>query len=478
MTWTPGMYRIYDIEPGDEYTKDTFYRSILENPNLEYKRKFEDTLAHGVPYDLLVESATARGRKIWLSSRGTPIMEDGKIVKIVGHAQDVTEQKETEARLRAAQKMEAIGQLTGGIAHDFNNLLTVLVSNLELIRDEPEVTPFMSARIAAAMRATDRGAHLTKHLLAFGRNQSLAPRRVDLRDVAARTVGLLKRTLPSRISIRVDAPATAVFANVDESQLENALVNLGLNARDAMSKGGDLTLRIYATALAASDIADGEKIPAGNYAVIEIKDTGCGMTDAVKARAFDPFFTTKPFGQATGLGLSMVYGFARQSGGFVQLETAPNRGASFALHFPLAGAEGLTTQAAPAGEAPQDAPRNVLLVEDMPDVREAISAQLHGMGFNVTTAYDGPSALNTIERMAKVDILITDLGLPGFLNGDKLADEIERRRPGIKVLTMSGYGRAHLNDMSEHSELRRPYLRKPFSRNDLRKALDDILADA
>jgi len=478
MTWTSGMYRIYEIEPGDEYAKDTFYRQILENADLEYQRKFEAAIAHGTPYELLTETATARGRKIWLSSRGTPVIEDGKVVKIVGHAQDITDQKETEARLRAAQKMEAIGQLTGGIAHDFNNLLTVLVSNLELIRDEPEVTPFMSARIAAAMRATDRGAHLTKHLLAFGRNQSLAPRRVDLRDVATRTAGLLKRTLPSHISIGVEAPASAVFADVDESQLENALVNLGLNARDAMPKGGDLTLKIYAIALAASDIADGEKIPAGNYAVIEVKDTGCGMTEAVKTRAFDPFFTTKPFGQATGLGLSMVYGFARQSGGFVQLETAPGRGASFALHFPLVGAEGLITQAAPVGEASPAAPRNVLLVEDMPDVREAISAQLHGLGFNVTTAHDGPSALNTLERMAKVDILITDLGLPGFLNGDKLADEIERRRPGIKILTMSGYGRAHLGDTTDHDEARRPYLRKPFSRNDLRKALDEIIVGA
>jgi signal transduction histidine kinase len=390
--------------------------------------------------------------------------------------QEESERRElAEDALRQSQKMEAVGQLTGGIAHDFNNLLTVVVGNLDFATRALERgnTSKAHRNIEAALHGAQRAAALTHRLLAFSRRQPLQPQVVNLNAIVSGMSNLFRRSLGQ--SIRVETVLASDLWNTlaDPNQLESALLNLVINARDAMPAGGRLTLTTANCAVGAGRGAAGEGIEPGAYVTISVEDTGTGMTEDVMERAFEPFFTTKDVGQGTGLGLSMIYGFVKQSGGHVQIHSTPGVGTKVTIILPR------TLQAAAAGDAPArpiaKARRRetILAVEDDPQVRAYAVETLRSLGYRVLEADDAASALSLIQARPDIDVLFTDVGLPG-LNGRQLADEVWRRRPDLPVLFTTGHAAEAIGeDGTVDPELH--LLNKPFTVEQLAEKVRQVL---
>ena len=362
-------------------------------------------------------------------------------------ARDVTAEKAAAERLKAteeallqSQKMEAVGQLTGGIAHDFNNLLTGIVGSLDLMQTRLNQgrTDNVARYINAAMTSANRAAALTHRLLAFARRQPLIPKSVDANALVVSLEDLLRRTIGEAIDLEISAAEDLWGTLCDPNQLESALLNLAINARDAMPDGGRL---VIATANARLDsvAANTPALPSGDYICIAVTDTGVGMSAGVAARAFDPFFTTKPIGQGTGLGLSMIYGFARQSNGHVTIDSRTGQGTSVRLYLPRHHGDIDAGQASAARAAEHAATgETVLVVEDEPVVRGVILEMLGEQGYRTLEAVDGPSGLKILRSGARIDLLVTDVGLPG-MNGRQLADQARETRPDLKILFITGY---------------------------------------
>jgi PAS domain S-box-containing protein len=378
----------------------------------------------------------------WLSWTGVPDQDH-----IYAVARDVTAEnaaaerlKVTEEALLQSQKMEAVGQLTGGIAHDFNNLLTGIVGSLDLLQTRLNQgrTDNVGRYIDAAMTSANRAAALTHRLLAFARRQPLIPKGVDANQLVVSLEDLLRRTIGETIDLSIVASDDLWTTLCDPNQLESALLNLAINARDAMPDGGKLTIST-ANALIDGVTADAPALSPGEYICIDVTDTGTGMSAEVAARAFDPFFTTKPIGQGTGLGLSMIYGFARQSNGHATIESRIGQGTSIRLYLPRHHSEIAVEHAIVARAAEQAATgETVLVVEDEPVVRGVILEMLGEQGYRTLEAVDGPAGLRLLRSDARVDLLVTDVGLPG-MNGRQLADQAREMRPGLKVLFITGY---------------------------------------
>jgi PAS domain S-box-containing protein len=387
---------------------------------------------------------------------------------------DVTEQKKIEAQLAQVQRIESLGQLTGGIAHDFNNLLTSILLNADVLASvlDDKLRP-----LAEAMRmAAERGADLTRQLLAFGRRQMLEPRPTDLRELLTGMEALMCRTIGEHIQIEFRSAADLWFATVDPSQLEHAVLNLALNARDAMPNGGRLTIET-ANCVFDADQASLEIKP-GQYVMIAVGDTGVGMPPDALARAFEPFFTTKDVGKGTGLGLSMVYGFVKQSGGHARIQSEPGNGTVVRLYLPRAIVAEVAPSAAPAPGA--ELPRGketVLFVEDDPMVRQYTGQQIVGLGYTVITAENAVEALALVETGAAPDLLFTDVVMPGGMNGRQLALELRQRWPNLRVLYTSGYAHGRLTIDGE-SVPSKYLLSKPYRRAELAARLRDALDDA
>lgn len=423
------------------------------------------------------------GVERWIAAKGGTIFVDGKAVRFVGTAIDISERKRTqealtrseaalrlerealddlnrnlEARvaqrtaeleeemgarsraeeaLRQAQKMEAIGQLTGGIAHDFNNMLTGIIGGINLAKRRiasgrvEEVGRFMDAATESAHRA----AALIARLLAFSRRQTLDATSLDVAAQLLATKELLERTLPETIAIELKVTADVGYAMADANQLESALLNLAVNARDAMPDGGRLTITAEQCRVAASEAG---ALDAGNYVMIAVEDTGVGMPREILEKVFDPFFTTKPIGQGTGLGLSMIYGFAQQSGGRVRIDSSPGQGTSIKLYLPAAlGAE--TQEEQGDAESPSEGSgQTVLVVEDDDAVRLLICEVLTDLSYRVLEAEDADAALRALTATGKIDLMVSDVGLPG-MNGRQLADVARQHRPDLPVLFVTGY---------------------------------------
>lgn len=378
----------------------------------------------------------------WLSWTGVPDRDH-----IYAVVRDVTAEKAAAERLKTteeallqSQKMEAVGQLTGGIAHDFNNLLTGIVGSLDLLQTRLNQgrTENVGRYIDAAMTSANRAAALTHRLLAFARRQPLIPKGVDANQLVVSLEDLLRRTIGETIDLSIVASDDLWTTLCDPNQLESALLNLAINARDAMPDGGKLTI---STANATIDgiTADAPALSPGEYICIDVTDTGTGMSAEVAARAFDPFFTTKPIGQGTGLGLSMIYGFARQSNGHAMIESRVGQGTSIKLYLPRHHSE-IAVEHAIAARAAQHAAtgETVLVVEDEPVVRGVILEMLDEQGYRTLEAVDGPAGLRLLRSDARIDLLVTDVGLPG-MNGRQLADQAREMRPGLKVLFITGY---------------------------------------
>src|SRR5882757_179365 len=378
----------------------------------------------------------------WLSWTGVPDQDH-----IYAVARDVTAEKAAAERLKAteeallqSQKMEAVGQLTGGIAHDFNNLLTGIVGSMDLLqtRLDPAPTENVARYINAAMTSANRAAALTHRLLAFARRQPLIPKSVDANQLVVSLEDLLRRTIGERIDLDIVASAGLWCTLCDPNQLESALLNLAINARDAMPEGGKLTITTSNARLDGAT-ADTPALSPGDYICIGVTDTGTGMSAEVAARAFDPFFTTKPIGQGTGLGLSMIYGFARQSNGHATIDSHLGQGTSVKLYLPRHHGDIASQHASAIGAAEHAVTgETVLVVEDEAVVRAVILEMLAEQGYRTLEAVDGPSGLRILRAGGRVDLLVTDVGLPG-MNGRQLADQARETRPGLKILFITGY---------------------------------------
>jgi len=378
----------------------------------------------------------------WLSWTGVSDQDRNYAV-----ARDVTAEKAAAERLRAteeallqSQKMEAVGQLTGGIAHDFNNLLTGIVGSLDLLQTRLNQgrTDNVARYINAAMTSANRAAALTHRLLAFARRQPLIPKSVDVNQLVVSLEDLLRRTIGETIDLGIAAADDLWSTLCDPNQLESALLNLAINARDAMPDGGSLTI---ATSNARLDsvTADTPALALGDYVCVTVTDTGVGMSAEVAARAFDPFFTTKPIGQGTGLGLSMIYGFARQSNGHVTIDSKIGQGTAVRLYLPRHHGDIAAAHATAASAAEHAATGEaVLVIEDEPVVRAVVVEMLAEQGYRTLEAVDGPSGLKILRSNARIDLLVTDVGLPG-MNGRQVADQARETRPDLKILFITGY---------------------------------------
>ncbi|WP_137155471.1 PAS domain-containing sensor histidine kinase [Rhizobium sp. FKL33] len=405
---------------------------------------------------------------------GEAIANDRRI--FTGFIRDLTSRHKIEEELRQAQKMEAVGQLTGGIAHDFNNLLTVISGNLEMLESRLSDSGQRSL-LREAQEAAEDGAKLTGQLLAFGRRQPLSPKLADIGQLVSGFADLLRRAVGESIELRLVIKGGPNQTLVDGSQLQNALLNLALNARDAMPRGGVLTLEIGRVRLDVDYAQMYPEVRTGDYVAISVTDTGVGMSEEVKARAFEPFFTTKQVGAGSGLGLSMVYGFVKQSGGHIQIYSEPGLGASVRLFLPVVGAtEGPGDDVRSGSSAPQPAPRGyetILVVEDDPRVRRVTVGRLLSAGYDVVEAGNGPEAIEILETHPDISLLFTDIVMPGGMHGGELAEIARKLRPELKVLFTSGYaepsiaGRELVNEES--------WLKKPYTANELALRLRQLL---
>jgi PAS domain S-box-containing protein len=413
------------------------------------------------PYVIEARYRRADGEYRWMRASSQPRFDaKGAFLGYVGLAVDLTEARRAvdqleavvreqthelqaaEETLRQAQKMEAIGQLTGGIAHDFNNLLTGILGSLSLMRrrlDEgrlDDLDRFMETASASANRA----AALTHRLLAFARRQSLDPKPVDVGALISSMEELLHRTLGEQITLQVELGAGVWPVLADANQLESALLNLSINARDAMPDGGALRIATENIGIEDSRAPGLHGLAPGEYVAIAVSDTGIGMTPDVSERAFDPFFTTKPIGQGTGLGLSMIYGFVKQSNGHVRIDSRRGQGATVTLYLPrpVDAVASAPADHAPPAAAPRGAGETVLVVEDDAAVRLLVVETLRELGYRALQAPDGSAAQPILASAERIDLMITDVGLPG-LNGRQLAEIARQARPGLKVLLVTGY---------------------------------------
>ncbi len=410
------------------------------------------------PMELAVGEARANGKRIF-----------------TGFVRDLTSRQKMEEELRQSQKMEAVGQLTGGLAHDFNNHLTAIIANLEMLY--PGVAdPELRDHVREALESAQEGAKLAAQLLAFGRRQPLNPKPTDVGPLVSNFADLLRRTIGEAVELRIVVVGSAHLTVVDASQLQNALLNLAINARDAMPRGGRLTIDISNVRLDADYAQTYPDIRTGRYVLVTITDTGTGMSDEVRRRAFEPFFTTKAAGAGTGLGLSMVYGFVKQSGGNVQIYSEMGQGTSVRIFLPRAeGTEAgaaLGAAARPEAELPGGA-ETILLVEDDPRLRRVLSKRLRSLGYEIIEADSGSAAMSQLSARSDIAMIFTDMVMPGGMTGYDIAQAAIAIKADIKVLFTSGYAEPAIARIGLKAGA---WLKKPYTADELAEKVREVLA--
>jgi PAS domain S-box-containing protein len=419
------------------------------------------------------------GSTFWNALFISPVYDQaGNLVYFFGSQLDVSRRRDAEEALRQAQKMEALGQLTGGIAHDFNNLLQVVVGYVDILQsglEDPAADPRRMTRAVDNIRsAAERATTLTQQLLAFARKQRLDGRAVNLNNLVEGMRDLAGRTLGDGIAIAAELPEGLWNARLDPTQTEVALLNILINARDAMPGGGTVTIRTENHVFSAEELPSGLPQP-GRYVSVAVSDTGNGMPPEVLARVMEPFFTTKEEGRGTGLGLAMVYGFAKQSGGTVDIESRSGHGTTVRLYFPMSDSEERPAPGPGQRADQRSGTETILVVDDRRDVAELARAILRDFGYTTLLATDGRQALDLLDGGDKVDLLFSDLIMPGGMNGVMLAREARRRQPRLKVLLTTGYAEASLERTdaggSEFEIINKPYRRMELARR-VRAVLD------
>lgn len=421
------------------------------------------------------ERRSKTGRLIEVSLSVSPVRSAaGTLIGATKIIRDMSRQKESDRQLRQAQKMEAVGQLTGGIAHDFNNILAVIMGTVEIVGEQLRDRPDLRAIVDMIDNAATRGAELTARLLAFARKQPLSPQPTDVNALVQQTAGLLKHTISENIELAVDLKPHLAAAMVDPDQLVTAILNLALNSRDAMPDGGKLTIETGDASFNEDYVADNPDALIGQKLMIAISDNGSGIPEDLREKVFDPFFTTKAVGRGSGLGLSMVYGFVKQSQGHIKIYSEMGSGTTVKIYLPQAVSDAQPISHA-ALEPVWKGDERVLVVEDDEMVRETTRRQLEALGYDVYTAANAATALNRLHEHQNIDVLLTDVVMPGVMNGRLLAEEATRLQAGLKVVFMSGYTE---NAIMHHGRLDPGVLliTKPFRRADLakimRRALD------
>lgn len=409
-----------------------------------------------------------------VETRMVPIVRgDGSPPLVLAIVRDVTEQKSLQTQVREMQRLESVGRLTGGIAHDFNNLLAVIMGSVELVCERlPKGSE--TAQIAdEALDAVRRGAELVRRLLAFARKQHLEPTAVNLNDRLPGIVPMLERTLGEKVRVQVKPAEQLWSARIDPTQVDDALVNLAINARDAMPGGGTLTVETDNVVLDEDYAAQHVEVVPGDYVMLAVSDTGTGMPPDVVARAFEPFFTTKGEGEGTGLGLSQVFGWVKQSGGHIKIYSELGHGTTVKLYLPRASEEEGREDQAPPQEEKGRGHETILLVEDNAHVRRTAIRQLAGLGYSVIDADHAEAALDKIRSGGEFDLLLTDVVMPGGMNGYELAAAAEELRPGLKVLFTSGYTELAANGLKRSRK--GPLISKPYTKSDLGRAIRSAL---
>jgi len=401
----------------------------------------------------------------------TPVGE-GDALSFSAFIRDVTDRKAREEQLRQLQRMDAVGRLTGGVAHDFNNLLAIIQGNSELLRDHVEVGSEAAEMTDDVIDAAGRGAELVRRLLAFARMQHLEPEAVDLNARLPNILGLLQRALGENVKVLIKPAKRLWPAIVDPTQVDDALVNLAINARDAMPDGGTLTIETQNVSLDEDYAAHHVEVSPGDYVMLAVSDTGTGMPPDVIARAFEPFFTTKEEGRGTGLGLSQVFGWIKQSGGHIKVYSEVGHGTTIKLYLPRSKARSADKDVEPNISTPKG-DETILVVEDNPNVRKTVIRQLHDLGYKTVEAASGAGALQLVKDGLTFDLLLTDVVMPGGITGYQLADELRSNRPELKVLFTSGY--TDLAAASSHSARKDPLLSKPYHKQDLGRAVRMVL---
>ncbi|MEF3274179.1 MAG: PAS domain-containing protein [Chloroflexus sp.] len=449
-------------------TITTFFERIHPDDWPAFTNAIDRHFAGLEPFSIEFRMRYRDNRYRWILARGEALRDaDGKVTRMVGALSDITERKQIDERIRENQKLEALGLLTGGLAHDFNNLLGIIIGNLDLSLSDWQGDEETRNLVESALKAALRGAELTKSLLAVARRQPLAPTTIDVNQVLHEFLPLIQVTVGSAIKVELFAQ-TNKAARADRAGLEAALLNLVINSRDAIPQGGKLTIRVRELQVTSEDTMLLTILPVGCYIVIDVIDTGSGMTPEVAARAFEPFFTTKERGRGTGLGLAMVYGFARQSGGTAQIYSTSQLGTNVRLYLPCANSQSEEQPPAPVAPSFRREAR-ILVIDDDPDLLHSTVAMLKSLGYAVAAAQDGRTALALLQTDT-FDLLITDVVMPE-MDGQALAAAARQIAPAIRVLYMSGYAALQgtiLNDA--------PLIEKPFRASALEVAVQKALA--
>ena len=469
-TWNPGGERIKGYRP-DEIIGQHFSRFYTDEDRStgEPSRALAIARTEG-RYEKEGWRVRKDGTRFWASVVIDPVRdEEGRLIGYAKITRDISERRQQAQALEVAQqsllqahRMEAIGQLTYGIAHDFNNLLTVISNSLDLLVTDTVDAQRRRRLISTAQRAAERGAQLTRQLLAFSRRQTLRPETHDLNGLLYAGEGVLVRALGDRCEFELDLARNLSAVDVDAAEFEAALLNLVVNARDAMPDGGQLRIRTRERNVTQEEVPAGAV--AGRYVVVSVQDTGEGMPPEVVSRAMEPFFTTKEVGKGSGLGLSQVYGFAAQSGGYVTIESKPGEGTSVEMFLPV-------SSEAVVGNVEDSRPLKVLLVEDDPDVQMVTVEALRFMGYSVLTADEGNGALQILRRDPDIDVMFTDVVMPKGMSGTELLEQARAMRPDLKILIASGYARAQLPVIPPGCD----FLTKPYRVEELEQRLRKLV---
>jgi PAS domain S-box-containing protein len=453
----------YPLMPDDAAARD------------EQKVLFERALAGAVLRDLAFQCRCKDGTQPDIRGSAAPFYDASGMLRGVAFAlEDITEKNATEEMLRQSQKMEAVGQLTGGVAHDFNNILMVILANVEELLESDNLQPAQREQLENISASGQRAAELTQRLLAFSRKQRLMPQSTDLTALVAGTDKLLRRTLGERIEIEAILADDLWTTSVDRAQLEAALVNLCVNARDAMPNGGRLLIETSNTTLDQAYAADNAGVVPGDYVMLAVSDTGHGMSPDILKKVFEPFFTTKGVGKGTGLGLSMVYGFIKQSSGHIKIYSEVGHGTTIRMYMPRSSAP--VEEAGAVAAAPPRGSERILVVEDDRQVRAAVVAQLLSLGYEVTEAAGAQPALECLEGGAAFDLILTDVIMPG-MDGPQFARSVSTLWPGLNILFMSGYSQ---NAARNHDRVaaNAHVLSKPFRKIDLATRVREVIDEA
>lgn len=474
--WSDGLQRHFGISPDEVKKNPNWFERIHPNDRELVSASISKALQSGK------SKWSHEYRLLLANNKTTRIIDRGKIIRdtsgtatrVIGAITDVTQKRDLEERLNRSQRLEAIGQLTGGIAHDFNNLLTVIVGNAELIGLQQNADDNICSLAETIQSAAEKGSQLTNHMLAFARRQPLHPQAESIGKIIGDMEKLLRRTIGEHIEIEINQTLKNDAAMIDAAQFESAVLNMCLNARDAMPDGGRLFIETGMYSVDINDPVMLSEMPPGDYITITVSDTGHGMNEETRARAFEPFFTTKPPGTGTGLGLSTVFGFVKQSNGFINVYSEPDHGTTIRVYFPkleqtpkhMTKEKNMT--GIPAGS------ESILVVEDDDMVRQHVVNQLESLGYSAMQAANGPEAMKIIESGAKIDLLFTDIIMPGGMNGRELAEKAVEQRSDLCVLFTSGYTEdVMLHDGRQDNNV--TLLSKPYRRQQLAEKIREVL---